>query len=118
MDFYSVSPLVLLGFGGYMVIQGDISLGTLVAFTGYMWMITGPMRMLGWLINMTEQAISSGEKIFYYLDFGSSIKEKKDAVFPEDFKGHIRFEDVSFKYRQNHVLRDINPTLLLVAPSP
>lgn len=109
MDFLSsVSPLVLLGFGGYMVIQGDISLGTLVAFTGYMWMITGPMRMLGWLINMTEQAISSGEKIFYYLDFGSSIKEKKDAVFPEDFKGHIRFEDVSFKYRQNHVLRDIN----------
>src|SRR5690606_33419015 len=88
MDFLSsLSPVILLGFGGYMVIKGSISLGTLVAFTGYMWMITNPMRMLGWLINMTEQAISSGEKIFYYLDLGSSIKEKKDAVFPKDFAG-------------------------------
>ena len=68
-------------------------------------MITNPMRMLGWLINMTEQAISSGEKIFYYLDLGSSIKEKKDAVFPKDFAGHIQFEDVSFRYRQNDVLK-------------
>lgn len=109
MDFLSsLSPVILLGFGGYMVIKGSISLGTLVAFTGYMWMITNPMRMLGWLINMTEQAISSGEKIFYYLDLGSSIKEKKDAVFPKDFAGHIQFEDVSFRYRQNDVLKNID----------
>src|SRR5690606_9625852 len=98
MDFLSnLSPIILLGFGGYMVIKGTISLGTLVAFTGYMWMITNPMRMLGWLINMTEQAISSGEKIFYYLDIGSSIKEKENALFPENFRGHICFEDVSFR---------------------
>lgn len=109
MDFLSgVSPVVLLGIGGYMAIQGSVSLGTLVAFTGYMWMITGPMRMLGWLINMTEQAISSAEKIFYYLDFGSSIKESPNPVFPEEFKGHIRFEDVSFRYKRNQVLHEIN----------
>lgn len=109
MDFLSnLSPIILLGFGGYMVIKGTISLGTLVAFTGYMWMITNPMRMLGWLINMTEQAISSGEKIFYYLDIGSSIKEKENALFPENFRGHICFEDVSFRYRQNYVLKNIN----------
>ncbi|MFU0800506.1 MAG: ABC transporter ATP-binding protein/permease [Xylanivirga thermophila] len=108
MDFISsLSPVVLLGFGGSMVVKGEISLGTLLAFTGYIWMITGPMRMVGWLINMLEQAISSGEKIFYYLDLGSSIKEKPNAVFPEEFHGHVRFENVSFKYKDDEVLHNI-----------
>ena len=109
MDFLSsLGPIILLAVGGYMAIRGTVSLGTLVAFTGYMWMITGPMRMLGWLINMIEQAISSAEKIFYYLDFGSSIKESDNPLFPEKFKGHIKFDDVSFRYRQNYVLKGVN----------
>jgi len=109
MDFISsLSPVALLWFGGNMVARGEISLGTLIAFTGYIWMITGPMRMLGYMINMMSQAISSGEKIFYYLDLGSSIKEKEDAQFPQEFKGHIRFENVCFRYQDEQVLHNIS----------
>jgi len=109
IEFISqLSPILLLWFGGRMVVRQEISLGTLIAFTGYIWMITGPMRMIGWLVNMVAQAISSGEKIFYYLDLGPAIKDKEGASFPEDFKGHVRFENVSFKYADNMILEDIS----------
>jgi ATP-binding cassette subfamily B multidrug efflux pump len=109
IEFISqLSPILLLWFGGRMVVRQEISLGTLIAFTGYIWMITGPMRMVGWLVNMVAQAISSGEKIFYYLDLGPAIKDKEGAGFPKDFKGHVRFENVSFKYADNLVLEDIS----------
>ena len=44
-----------------MVAGGEISLGTLVAFNSYLWMLINPMRMLGWVINLMEQAVSSGQ---------------------------------------------------------
>lgn len=109
IEFISqLSPILLLWFGGHMVVRQEITLGTLIAFTGYIWMITGPMRMVGWLVNMIAQAISSGEKIFYYLDLGPAIKDREGAGFPSDFKGHVRFEDVSFKYADNLILQDIS----------
>lgn len=109
MDFISsLTPAFLLITGGILVVGGHMSLGTLFASTGYIWMITGPMRMLGFLINMLEQAITSTEKLFFYLDLGPSIKEKEQAVFPADFTGHIRFENVCLKYGDKEVLNDIS----------
>ena len=101
------SPLVLLA-GGYMVVNGTLSLGTLVAFTNYLWMIANPMRQLGYMINMVEQAISSAEKIFYYIDLGTNIHDKEETRVPEAFAGHVRFENVQFRYGRNIVLEDIN----------
>ncbi|MGI6199970.1 MAG: ABC transporter ATP-binding protein [Christensenellales bacterium] len=109
MDVLSgLTPAILLLGGGIMVIQGHMSLGTLVAMTGYIWMITGPMRMLGQMINNVVQAIASAEKIFYYVDLGTDIKDAPGAVEVTDFKGHVRFDHVSFRYGDEQVLRDIN----------
>lgn len=109
MDFISsLTPALLLITGGALVVGGHMSLGTLVASTGYIWMITGPMRMLGFLINMIEQAVTSAEKLFYYLDLGPSIKENENAVFPADFTGHVKFENVSLKYGDKEVLSNIS----------
>lgn len=109
MDFISsLTPAIMLITGGWLVVAGQMSLGTLVASTGYIWMITGPMRMLGFLINMLEQAITSSEKLFYYLDLGPSIKEKDNAVFPVKFNGYVKFENVSLKYGDNEVLSNIS----------
>ena len=108
LDFLGAfcTPL-LLGIGGAMVIGGSMSLGDLVAFTGYIWMITDPMRILGNLINMLTQAITSAEKLFYYEDLGAEIRDKEQTEFPKPFRGHVRFDHVTFGYGDETVLRDL-----------
>lgn len=108
MDFISsLTPAFLFIVGGILVAEGQMTIGTLVASTGYIWMITGPMRMLGFLINILEQAITSAEKLFYYIDLGPSIKDKEKAIEFSDFKGYVKFENVSLKYGDNEVLKNI-----------
>lgn len=108
MDFVSnLTPALLLITGGLLVVEGRMTIGTLIASTGYIWMITGPMRMLGFLINMLEQAITSAEKLFYYMDLGPSIKDSEDAVFPAPVIGHVKFENVSLNYGDKNVLSNI-----------
>ncbi len=100
------TPL-LLGVGGLMVIRGSMSLGELITFNGYIWMITGPMRSLGNLMNMFTNAHTSAEKLFYYKDLGASIRDKQQTRFPEKFKGHVVFDHVNFSYGDQMVLKDI-----------
>ncbi len=103
------TPMLLI-VGGFMVTRGEITLGTLVAFNGYIWMLNGPMRNLGGMINQLAQASASADKLFYYMDLGASIRDKPDAVDPgrEAFRGHVRFEDVSFSYGDSPVLQHID----------
>jgi ATP-binding cassette, subfamily B, multidrug efflux pump len=67
-----------------------------------------PLRNIPNTINLVTQAISSGDRLFYYADFGSDIKEKPDAVFPDEFKGAVKFDNVTFKYEDDPVLRHIS----------
>lgn len=108
LDFLgSFCTPLLLGIGGAMVIRGTLTLGALVSFTGYIWMITGPMRMLGNLINMLTQATTSAEKLFYYQDLGAGIKDKEKTTFPQPFRGHVKFDHVTFGYGGETVLNDV-----------
>ncbi len=105
MEFLSgLCVVTLIWYGGRMVAMDKISLGTLVAFNGYLWMLIMPMRMLGWMINVLAQAVSSGERVFNILDTGSSIKEKETPHAPDTFRGEVRFEDVFFYYREQQIL--------------
>ncbi len=108
MDMLSAlcTPVALAG-GALMVSLGHMDIGTLVGVTGYIFMLTNPMRMLASIINVTAQAVTSAEKLFYYMDLGASIKEPEDAESPEEFKGHVVFDHVSFGYGDDIVLKDI-----------
>ncbi|HZJ82467.1 MAG TPA: ABC transporter ATP-binding protein, partial [Clostridia bacterium] len=109
MDFASgMSAIIVLWYGGRMVAGGIITLGTLVAFNNYLWMLINPMRMLGWVINVMEQAVSSGQRVFDVLDTGSIIEDKEDPYDPEDMQGHVVFENVSFRYQDEQALYDID----------
>jgi ATP-binding cassette subfamily B multidrug efflux pump len=109
MDFLSSAALVIMIWaGGRMVGAGQLSLGTIVAFNGYLWMLIMPMRMLGWIMNMMAQAITSGRRVFEVLDTGSTIREKENPHNPEDFQGEVTFKNVSFRYRQQLVLKDLD----------
>jgi ATP-binding cassette subfamily B protein len=109
MDFLSSAALVIMIWaGGRMVGAGQLSLGTIVAFNGYLWMLIMPMRMLGWIMNMMAQAITSGRRVFEVLDTGSTIREKENPHNPEEFQGEVTFKNVSFRYRQQLVLKDLD----------
>ena len=104
----NISIVVMIVLGGIFVIKGQISIGTLVAFNGYIWMLIWPMRMLGWLTNMIAQNAASAKRIFKILDTVSSIQDKDNAVILDELKGHIEFKNVSFKYNDEIVLKNIN----------
>ncbi len=100
-------PVMLL-VGGILVLQGHLDLGTLVAVNGYVALIINPMRALSGIINMVAQAITSAEKLFYYKDFGSAIREPETPTVPEKFEGHVVFDHVSFSYGDEEVLTDVS----------
>ena len=100
------TPIMLL-VGGVLLVNGQMDIGTLVAVNGYVWLIINPMRALSGIINMVAQAVTSAEKLFYYQDFGSAIREKDDARAPAKFEGRVEFDHVTFSYGGADILTDI-----------
>ena len=106
-------PVVILLQGGYMVIQGEITLGTLGAFVDYSMNIVWPMEMLGWLTNGVASAFASNKKIKKIYAEKPSITEIAEPVSISPVKGKIRFENVSFhKDDQFEILKGISFTAL------
>ncbi|OQY10839.1 MAG: ABC transporter [Marinitoga sp. 4572_148] len=106
IEFLGNAALILIiTVGGMFVINEKISLGTLVAFNGYMWMIVWPMRLIGWLSNILSQANASAKKIEKILN---EKEEKFDGLSLENVDGTLEFKNVSFKYDNEYVLKNIN----------
>lgn len=103
------TPITLAG-GALMIKNGSIDIGTLVGLTGYIWMLTNPMSQISGLINQTAQMITGAEKLFYYADVGSNIKEQPDAVEKQTLEGRVEFDHVDFSYGDTPVLQDITFT--------
>ncbi len=101
---------VMLIVGAYLTLNGHMDIGTLVAVNGYVWLIINPMRQLSNLVNMFTNAVTSAEKLFYYVDFGAAIKESASAVQPRTYAGKVEFDHVSFAYGDAEVLHDITFT--------
>ena len=106
--YFGFCSVAVLWYGGRMVAQGVITLGTLVAFNSYLWMLIMPMRMLGWVINIMERAVTSGQRVFEILDTGSIITEKENPYQSETVQGHVTFENVSLHYKDQRALVDIS----------
>jgi ATP-binding cassette subfamily B protein len=109
MEFLSnICVVLVVSLGGIYVVKETISIGTLVAFNMYIWELIWPMRMLGWLTNSIGQSRASATKVFKIMDTVATIKDKEDAVKLEEVKGHIVFDNVSFKYNDEYVLKNVN----------
>ena len=104
----NVSIILMIAVGGIFVVKGNITLGTLVAFYGYIYSLIWPMRMLGWLTNMIAQNNASAKKIFAIMDTEPEIKDNYDAYDLNNFTGHVEFKNVSFKYNDEYVLKNID----------
>lgn len=89
--------LITLLVGGFLVIRGQMTVGDLVAFNGYLWMLNMPMRMSGWLINDTQRFNASCVKIREMLEVKPLITAEKH-IEKHPLQGHIVFEDVTFHF--------------------
>jgi ATP-binding cassette subfamily B protein len=105
-----VSTALILWFGGRWVVAGALTVGTLVAFNSYAMLLAEPVRRLGFLANLTAEAIASGERIWEIVDTGREIQDSSDAVALRRLRGTVRFENVSFRYQGSDewVLRHVD----------
>ena len=100
---------LILWYGGWEVIRGDLTAGGLAMFLLYMNQLTFPIRMTPFIINSFSRASASGRRLFDVLDAQSAVEEKPDAKDMDRAQGHVRFDDVSFSYEhQTPVLKHMN----------
>src|SRR5699024_968746 len=93
----NICVVLLLGYGGYLVMNDDLSLGGLVAFFSLVWYILDPLTSLGFIINMFTQAKANGERLTEILDAKEDIVEKENAL-DTPIEGHVTFNDVTLTY--------------------
>lgn len=98
--FNGLSVAGVIWVGGWMVLTGRISVGTLVVFERYTTMLQEPIRWLGFVVNRVARAIASGERIFEILDTKVSIRDNPGATPLENMRGVVEFHDVTFGYQK------------------
>ncbi|MEU6266388.1 ABC transporter ATP-binding protein [Saccharopolyspora shandongensis] len=120
----SAGQVGVLGLGGWMVLQNQVSLGTFVAFAGYVAMLAGPARMLSSVMIQAQLARAGVERIHELIDSQPEVQEKPEAATLPAGPLEVRLDDVSFGYtRDQPVLRDaslrVSPgeTVALVGPA-
>ncbi len=110
LDFIaSLSTVVIIWLGGRLVIENQLTIGELVAFTTYLGQLISPVRRLGMIIPALAMASASGERIYTILDAQSEVNDAPDAIQLPAIEGNVRFENVSFSYfNQRSVLDKLN----------
>lgn len=104
----NILTVVLMLYGGYMVIDGRITLGNMVTVNGYLWMLTVPLRMAGWWINDIYRFITSAEKIYKTYSEEPDIKEPCQPVERKHFNGEVEFDHVSYQADDAEIISDIS----------
>ncbi|MGH2581993.1 MAG: ABC transporter ATP-binding protein [Anaerolineales bacterium] len=94
----TVGMVLIFWGGGYFVLQGDISPGSIVAFVAYIFSLYGPISSLSNVQVEFATSMVSFERVFEFLDMPVEIQDKPDAIDVKQVEGRIRFEDVSFSY--------------------
>ncbi len=98
----NVGTVLILWYGGSLVIRGQLTLGEMVAFTAYLGQLVQPVRRLGMILPAVVQAIASGERVFEILDAQSEVHDAPNAIALPPVRGNIRFDNVSFAYFGRH----------------
>ena len=96
--FFTSGMGLILWYGGWEVIRGDLTVGGLTKFILYLSQLTFPIRMSSFIINSFSRAITSGGRIFDVLDAESPVTEKPNATVMARAHGRVEFENVSFSY--------------------
>ena len=115
---------IVAGAGGWMALQGWVTVGTIAAFINYAQQFTRPLNQLVNLINSIQSALAGAERFFEVLDEQTEQPDDPDAVALDEVRGDVRFESVSFSYQPDQpILKQISlhalpgQTVALVGPT-
>ena len=105
-----INMMVLLGYGGWLVMHGQLPLGTgLVVFAGLIEQFAGQVNNVATIVNSVQQSLIGARRVFEILDAPIEVKSAPDAVRRPKLQGEVRFENVSFAYEgAEAVVRDID----------
>jgi ATP-binding cassette subfamily B protein len=99
----ALGTILLLWFGGQMVMAGQITLGELVAFNSYVLMLGAPAQQLTQLVNAAGEASAGAQRVFEVLDHASEIQSPKGATVLGQLRGEVEFRDVALNYKDEKI---------------
>ncbi|MGZ4758721.1 MAG: ABC transporter transmembrane domain-containing protein, partial [Acidimicrobiales bacterium] len=102
----SLAQVAVLGLGGWLALEGHLTLGTFLAFSSYLVQLVAPVRMFAGLFAIGQQARAGTERVLDVLDANALVQEKPDAVDLEPGPGEVRFEGVRFGYQASQPVLD------------
>ncbi|QCR33754.1 ABC transporter ATP-binding protein [Lysinibacillus sp. SGAir0095] len=105
-----IAPLLVIGYAGYQVIQGDLTVGTMAAFYAYIERLYSPLRRLVNSSTTLTQSIASMDRMFELMDEEYDVQDKEYARTLPSVKGQVSFENVNFQYEKEGqmILKNIN----------
>ncbi|MCS6992561.1 MAG: ABC transporter ATP-binding protein/permease [Anaerolineales bacterium] len=108
--FVTLCTILILWFGGRMVLAGTLTVGELVAFNAYVLMLATPAQQLTWLVNAAGEAAAGARRVFEVLDTPIEIASPPDAIELPVLRGEVEFRDVWLTYQDEKKasLRNIN----------
>ena len=105
-----IAPLLVIAFAGYQVLQGNLTLGAMVAFYSYLDRLYSPLRRLVNSSTTLTQALASMDRLFEFIDTKYEIEDQPNAKTLKDVQGFVEFQNVYFRYKDtdDEVLKGIH----------
>ncbi|MBO7486264.1 MAG: ABC transporter ATP-binding protein [Spirochaetaceae bacterium] len=104
-----ILPVILILFGGYLVMNEEMTIGQLVTFNGLMWAFTQPINMFGLLVDNTQNFGASQDRLYELWCAKPQIKNKENPLEPDSaIYGSVEFRNVCFSYNQTPVLNKVS----------
>lgn len=111
--FFNISTLIIVFYGGWLVMQNHLSPGELVAFLQYLGILAWPVIAIGWLTNLFQRGMASLKRIQALLEARPKISTPEHPQAPPGIRGELVFDRVDFSYDgAAPVLKNISMTLI------
>ena len=96
--FTGLAVMIIMGFGGYQVLHGEMTVGTFTAFTLYLGMAVAPIQQSGQIVSMFQRGSSGAARLFEILDYEPEIHDAPDAKPLDKIGGDIKLQHLSYTY--------------------
>ncbi|MGZ6007541.1 MAG: ABC transporter ATP-binding protein, partial [Rhizomicrobium sp.] len=108
--FTGVAVVIIMGFGGYQVLHGEMTVGTFTAFTLYLGMAVAPIQQSGQIVSMFQRGSSGAARLFEILDYEPEIRDAPEATPLDKIGGDIKLQHLSYTYPRRASAKDARGT--------
>ena len=96
--FMFLGQVIVTALGGTMVLEGEITIGTLLTFIAYLSMLYGPLEFMSWVSNWWARCVDSAQRVFEIIDAKPDVTEPDEPIILDRIKGNIELKGVTFEY--------------------